>query len=115
MAEKQKALKLDLPGAPLCAQVVVVHSEETNWTLPGYYHPEIATVLDEPGGATLEQAKLAVKAGAPVKLVDVSDKQASEGRDWQAEQQALAKNVVREARRSDDAELRSRADIEAQA
>lgn len=115
MADKQKALKLDLPGAPLCAQVVQVHDDDRNWTLPGYYHPEIATLLGDPGGPTLEQARLAIKAGAPVKLVDVSDKQAQESRDWQAEQQNLARNIVREARRSDDAETRARAEVEAQA
>jgi hypothetical protein len=115
VAEKQKALKLDLPGAPLCAQVVIVHDEDTNWTLPGYYHPEIATPLGELGEPTLDQAKLAVKAGAPVKLVDLSEKDAAEARKWQSEQHAIAKNIVREAQRSGDDETRERAQAEAQA
>lgn len=115
MAEKHKALKLDLPGAPLCAQTIQVHDENTNWVLPGYYHPQIPTPLGEAGEPTYEQALLAVKAGAPVKLVNITDKEAASAREWQSEVQDLAKNVVREARRSEDAELRARAEIEQQA
>lgn len=116
MADKHKALLLNLPGAPLCPHTVTVDAgADGNWVLPGYYHPEIPTTLGELGEPTLDQARLAVKAGAHVKLVDVSDKQVAEAREWQADQQALAKNVIRESRRSPDEEVAQRATIEQQA
>lgn len=116
MADKHKALKLDLPGAPLCAHTVTVDAgADGAWVLPGYFHPDIPTALGELGEPTLEQARLAVKAGAHVKLVDVSDKEAAQAREWQADQQALAKNVIREGRRSPDGEVAQRATIEQQA
>jgi hypothetical protein len=71
--------------------------------------------LGEIGEPTLEQARLAVKAGAHVKLVDISDKDAAAAREWQADQHAQAKNVLREARRSPDPEVADRATVEQQA
>jgi hypothetical protein len=116
MAERHKALKLDLPGAPACAHTVTVDAgEDGSWVLPGYYHPEIPSALGELGEATVEQAKLAVKAGAHVKFVDITDKQLADAREWQAGQDALAKNTVREALRSGDPEISARAQVEAQA
>jgi hypothetical protein len=116
MADKHKALQLDLPGAPLCAHTVSVDAgKDGSWVLPGYFHPDIPTALGEIGEPTLEQARLAVKAGAHVKLVDISDKDAAAAREWQADQHAQAKNVLREARRSPDPEVADRATVEQQA
>lgn len=59
------ALRLTLPGAP--------NREHTIFGITGVYRPDRAVPLEE-AGVTEKEAKEAIRAGAPLEIVDLEEK-----------------------------------------
>lgn len=90
-APKVPALKLSLGGAPS-----TWHSVDG---LPGFYHPDHPTPVGGPGEAPLELAReYSANDGAPVELVEITERQAETARELVADATRAATNSLRDQR-----------------